>query len=175
MSVKPALEGLIEKPSFFIKRNRHNFSLLALYNQLQILLPEGSVLPSFSLMDQHGKQVSLESLCQSTNMPVYLVFFSSAFLKEDLEILNTCQHYLERHPGSKLVAISGINWETQFNLSRRQNLRFPLLFDSCCRQAKKLGAMWVPKFLNGRALFELDNERRITHATVDPLQFLKNL
>gem|GEM_PF-1950098 len=174
MPVKSALEGLIDKPSHFVKRNRHNFSLLSLYNQLQVLLPEGTMVPSFSLMDQHGKQVSLDTLCQGMSLPVYLVFFSSAFLKEDLEILDSCQHYLERHPGSKLVAISGINWETQFNLSKRQNLRFPLLFDSCCRQAKKLGAMWIPKFINGRALFQLDSERRITHTTSDPLQFLKN-
>jgi peroxiredoxin len=155
-----------------IKRVLPFLSVFRLVNELQVLAPLGQMLSPFSLLDQHGKQVSLDSLFESGAESVLLVFFASATLVGDIEILNACKHYLERNPGRILVAISGINWEDQYQLSRKLGLSFPLLFDSCCRQAKKLGTLWIPKFVNGRALFEIDREKKVVFSTMNPLNFL---
>jgi peroxiredoxin len=121
----------------------------------QSLLPVGHPAPAFRLLDHRGFSVGPEDF--STRKGLVLVFFASNWLKEDLRML---QRYIDAHPrfeerDIQLLALSGINWETLHTLAQRLNPPFPLIFDPCCRYAKKYRTMLIPKFVTGRAVYAL--------------------
>ena len=126
----------------------------------------------FSLLDQNGLQNSLENILSETPNGVIVVFFASTFLRGDRDLLQNCQVFVEHNPQIPLIALCGANWESQQKLAQELQLSFPVLFDACCRQANKFGAMWIPKFVNGRAVFQLDATGRIVYASnsVTPLE-----
>lgn len=78
----------------------------------------------------------------------------SDFLGDDKKLLSA---YAAAYPRLReanlaVIGLSGINWETIHHLGRKLNIPFPLLFDPCCRIATRYQAMWLPKFINNRAI-----------------------
>ncbi len=128
------------------------------------LLPVGQTVPDFALLDQQGRLVSLSDFTDCRG--VVVLFFASDWLPGDLALL---QDFRDAHgafaaAGLQVLALSSINWETLFHLSKRLDLSFPLLFDQCCRQATFYNAAWVNKFVTGRAVYVLDNQQRVLFA-----------
>lgn len=118
------------------------------------LASPGQLAPDFTLLDHHGFSISLANY-RAQSRGVILLFFASDFLPSDVAQL---QAYSSAYPplkasGLEILAVSGINWEKLHHLGQRFNIPFPLVFDPCCRYARQYGAMWVPRFLNGRAVF----------------------
>jgi peroxiredoxin len=149
----------------------YRISVFSLLNQMQSLPAMGTPVSSFSLLDQNGRQVSLNSLLSGAREGCILVFFASTFLKGDIALLKACQIYVDHYPQQRLAALSGVNWESQYLLAQRLHLSFPLLFDACCRQSSKLGVVWAPKFVNGRAILQVDSKSRIVYANRTVLPF----
>lgn len=128
------------------------------------LLPTGHPAPSFGLLDEKGCSLGLKDVQGKTG--TVLLFFTSDWLGADLQLLHA---YRDAHPeleraGLGIAAISGINWEKLHYLAKRLALPFPVLFDPCCRVSKQYQAMLIPKFVNGRAIYGLDQAGRIVFA-----------
>jgi len=129
------------------------------------LLPPGCNAPDFSLLDQTGRQVSRNSLL-ANRRGLLLIFFTSDWLPVDQHLL---RHYAGEYSQFQaedlaLAAVSGINWETLFNLHQRLKLPYPVLFDPCCRVSKAYKTLLIPKFVTGRSLFQLDPSGEIIHS-----------
>jgi peroxiredoxin len=125
------------------------------------LLSVGEAAPSFHLLDQNGLIVSLENgTLEHAQGPqgTVLLFFSSHFLPQDLQMLNRfAQAYpLFREQGLEVLAISGLNWETLHHLAGKLELPYRVLFDPCCRISSRYQVMMMPKFVTGRAVYGID-------------------
>jgi peroxiredoxin Q/BCP len=118
------------------------------------LLKPGEAAPDFHLLDQDGRSVGLSDALQGKQGAVIL-FFASDFLAGDQRLLHAYGAAFPqfRERGLAVLALSGINWERIHHLARRLETPFPMLFDSCCRIATRYRAMWIPKFVSGRAVF----------------------
>jgi peroxiredoxin Q/BCP len=120
------------------------------------LLKPGTPAPAFRLLDQHGRSIGLDDF--SGQKSLVLLFFASDWLPGDLRLLKT---YADAYPrfresGIEVLALSAINWESLHNLGHRLQIPFPLLFDVSCRAAKPYQAMWLPKFITGRAVYAIN-------------------
>ncbi len=128
------------------------------------LLPLNAIAPEFRLLDHQGCSVGMSR--QAGHAGSVLLFFSSDWLKGDLQLL---QAYSDAYPslqkaGVEVLALSGINWEKLYYLAKRLNIPFPLVFDPCCRYSSRYQAMWVPKFINGRAIYGVNAQGKIVFA-----------
>jgi peroxiredoxin len=127
-------------------------------------LPVGHPTPDFRLLDQQGR--SLGPADGMGERGLILLLYSSFWLPGDLNLLKSYgqAHAQLQQAGLGVMAISGINWETQHQLAARIQSPFPLLFDPCCRISKAYGAMMIPKFVTGRAVYVLDPQGRVVLA-----------
>jgi peroxiredoxin len=130
----------------------------------QSLLSLGEPAPMFRLLDHRGFSVGLDDF--ESRKGIVLVFFASNWLKTDLQLL---QRYINAYPefekhDIQLLAVSGINWETLHGLGQQLAVPFPLIFDPCCRYAKKYGTMLIPKFVTGRAVYALTPQGKVLFA-----------
>ena len=128
------------------------------------LLPLGAVAPEFRLLDHQGRSIGMSRQAGETGS--VLLFFSSDWLKDDLQLL---RQYSQAYPafqqvGLEILALSGINWERLYHLAKRLEVPFPLVFDPCCRYSSRYQAMWVPKFINGRAVYGVNAQGKIVFA-----------
>lgn len=130
------------------------------------LLPPGHHAPDFRLLDHHGRSISLQT-CHQNAQGVIILFIPSDFLPGDLQLLKRYQaaHEQFQNAGITLLTLSGINWERLYNLGKRLDLPFSLVFDPCCRYAKAYQTMWVPKFINGRSAFAIHSNGTILAAS----------
>lgn len=126
------------------------------------LLEPGEVAPEFHLLDQDGRSVSLSNALRNRRGAIVL-FFASDFLPGDHRLLQAYKSAFSQFQERELtiLALSGINWEKIHLLARKFKPPFPLLFDPCCRIAKYYRALWIPKFVNGRAVFIVSAEGEI--------------
>jgi peroxiredoxin len=134
------------------------------------LLPVGQHAADFQLLDHHGHSIRMATRRAESN-GLILLFMPSDFLKADLAMLQAFSKAYERLNAENLAlfVVSGINWEKLHTLGKRLDLPFSLVFDPCCRYAKQYNAMWVSKFINGRAGFAISPEGRILWATHHPM------
>jgi peroxiredoxin Q/BCP len=129
------------------------------------LLPAGQPAPDFRLLDQQGRSLGLSDGMGERGL--VLLFYSSFWLPRDLNLLKSYgqAHAALEQAGLGLMAISGINWETQHHLAERIQSPFPMLFDPCCRISKYYGAMMIPKFVTGRAVYGLNPQGQVVFAS----------
>lgn len=122
------------------------------------LLSKGTHAPEFALLDNQGRSLRLADV--QGNRGTVLLFVSSDWLPTDIRLLTAYRDaYLQlRDAGLGVAAISGINWEKLHYLAARLKLRFPVLFDPCCRIAKRYQAMWIPKFVNAQVIYGIDRQ-----------------
>lgn len=120
------------------------------------LLPPDASAPDFRLLDMQGRSLGLAEL--SGPAGTALLFFASDWLKSDLRLLQAYAAVYSRFEqvGLAVAGVSSTNWEKLYLLSNRLQLPFPLLFDPCARVSKKYGALWIPKFITGQAIYALD-------------------
>jgi peroxiredoxin len=126
------------------------------------LVQPGEQALTFRLLDHQGLSVGLDDVV-TAHAGVVLVFFSSDWLKGDLELLRAYgRAYADfQAKNIALLAVSGINWENLHYLAKRLQAPFPLIFDPCCRYSGKYGAMWIPKYVTGRAVVVLNPQGRV--------------
>jgi peroxiredoxin len=139
------------------------------------LLKPGEQAPAFRLLDHRGFSLGLEDFSEQNGL--VLIFFSSDWLKADIELLQRYhQAYTDfQAKGLALLAISGINWETLHLLAQRLQVPFPLIFDPCCRYSARYGSMWVPKYVTGRSTYALSPQGHVLFSrrgVVDPSRIL---
>lgn len=130
------------------------------------LLATGQAAPEFRLLDQRSHTLSLDDTLAESRALI-LLFFMSDFLPGDKQLL---RDYAAGYPHLReanlnIAGISGINWETIYHLGRKLNVPFPLLFDPCCRISTKYQAMWLPKFINNRAIVVVSTQKDIILAS----------
>jgi peroxiredoxin Q/BCP len=133
---------------------------------LNPLLKPGTPAPAFRLLDQHGRSIGLDDF---SGKQLVLLFFASDWLPGDLRLLKT---YAEAYPhfqeaGIGVLGLSAINWESLHHLGHRLQIPFSLLFDVSCRASKPYQAMWLPKFITGRAVYVINSNGEISLAAQD--------
>lgn len=128
------------------------------------LLSPGTIAPEFRLLDHSGQSVGMNM--EPGKIGTVLLFFASDWLKGDLALLEGySKSYLAlQEAGLEVLALSGINWEKLHYLAKRLQVPFPLVFDPCCRYANRYQAMWVPKFINARAVYGVNAQGKIIFA-----------
>jgi peroxiredoxin Q/BCP len=126
------------------------------FSFLPPLLQSGAPAPAFRLLDHRGHSVALADRLAGSQ-GVVLLFFASDFLPGDVRLLERYVQAYKRFQdiGVDVLAVSGINWEKLHRLGQRLKLPFSLVFDPCCRYGKAYQTMWVPRFINGRAVFAI--------------------
>ena len=129
------------------------------------LLQSGQPAPSFHLLDQNGLIVTLDN-AQGSHGTV-LLFFSSHFLPKDIRVLRAfAQAYTQfQEKGIEVLAISGLNWETLYQLAQKLELPYRVLFDPCCRVSTRYKTMMMPKFVTGRAIYGVNAQGVIQYAS----------
>jgi peroxiredoxin Q/BCP len=127
------------------------------------LLKPGTPAPAFRLLDQHGRSIGLDDF---SGRRLVLLFFASDCLPGDLRLLKTyaAAYPQLREDGIEVLALSAIDWEKLHHLGHRLQIPFPLLFDVSCRAAKPYQAMWLPKFITGRAVYAVNSNGEIVLA-----------
>jgi thioredoxin-dependent peroxiredoxin len=126
------------------------------------LLDPGQAAPEFRLLDQRSHTVSLDDTLGESRALI-LLFFMSDFLPGDWQLLSAYAAVYPhlREANLNVAGISGINWETIYHLGRKLNVPFPLLFDPCCRISTRYQTMWLPKFINNRAMVVVSPQKEI--------------
>jgi len=128
------------------------------------LLPLGHAAPDFRLLDQAGRSLSLRD--DMGEKGLILLFYSTFWLPGDVSLLKT---FGQAHPelqkaGLGVYAISGLNWETQYDLAKKIQSPFPLLFDPCCRLSRDYRSMMIHKFVTGRAVYGVNPQGQVVFA-----------
>ena len=117
-------------------------------------LPVGAAAPRFTLIEQTGKEVSLEALLQKG--PVAVVFHRSvdwcALCKLQMVELQRISKEIEA-AGGQVVAISYDSREKLKDYARRQKIKFPLLADVGSKTIEAYGVRYpdAPAEMSGFA------------------------
>lgn len=124
-------------------------------------LKPGAIAPPIRLLDHRGRNVGLDDFRDKQGM--VLLFFSSDRNADDLKMLKDfiCAYPHFQEAGIQVLALSSVNWENLHYLAQQLNPPFPILFDVACRYSKQYGAMLIPKFVTGRAVFAVGQNGRI--------------
>lgn len=126
-------------------------------------LKTGDIAPSFTLLNQHGIEISLDSLL---NQQIVVLYF---YPKDETPGCTTeaCQfrddYELFQDNGAEVVGISSDSVESHLKFSENHNLPFQLLSDVDGKIRKKYD---VPKTLGliaGRVTYVIDQDGKILH------------
>jgi peroxiredoxin Q/BCP len=124
-------------------------------------LKVGDKAPDFSLMDEHGRPVSLKDFLGKK--PVVLYFypkdFTSGCTAEACSFRDDYKTYEEK--GAVVIGVSLDSVESHKRFSEKHNLPFPLLSDNRKMVAKAYGVLGVGGFLAKRVTFIIDKEGKI--------------
>ncbi len=119
------------------------------------LLAPGSQAPAFRLLDQHSHSLGPEELHGPQGL--VLLFFTTGSFGRDAALLTAYAQALPRlrEAGLGVAALSAANWETLHHRAEGLQLPYPVLFDACARVSMRYGAVLVPRFVTGMAVFQL--------------------
>jgi len=128
------------------------------------MLSTGDTAPAFTLLDQHGEQVELDTLLQAG--PVVLFFYPKAMTtgctKESCHFRDLAGEFAE--VGAQRVGISADKVDKQAAFDAKHDLGYPLLSDPDRTVAAGFGVKRPGPIMNKRATFVIGAERRILAA-----------
>lgn len=121
----------------------------------------GCEAPDFRLLDQHSHSRGLQSLYGPAG--VVLLFFTTGSHGRDTGLLGAYRDAWPRlqAAGLQVAGVSAANWETLYHQAGALHLPYPLLFDACARVSMRYGAVMIPRFVTGMAVFHLWADGRI--------------
>lgn len=125
------------------------------------MLSAGDLAPDFTLPDQEGTQVSLDSLLAEG--PVVLFFYPKAMTsgctKESCHFRDLASEFAQ--VGAQRVGISADPPDRQAEFDRQNSLGYPLLSDVDRSVARQFGVKRMGPIFNKRATFVIGTDRRI--------------
>lgn len=129
----------------------------------------GTLAPDFTLPQTHSARCTLHSLL---GQPVVLVFYPldwEPVSRDQLVLYQIFSREFEKL-GARLLGISVDHVYSHAAFARDAQLRFPLLadFQPRGRVARRYGVFRKPEGLSARALFVLDQHRRIRFSQAYP-------
>jgi len=128
------------------------------------MLSTGDTAPAFTLLDQHGEQVELDTLLQAG--PVVLFFYPKAMTtgctKESCHFRDLAGEFAEA--GAQRVGISADKVDKQAAFDAKHDLGYPLLSDPDRTVAAGFGVKRPGPIMNKRATFVIGADRRILAA-----------
>jgi peroxiredoxin Q/BCP len=124
----------------------------------------GSMIPEFSLKDQHGEIFNIKDLIGKKNLVIYF------YPKDDTPgcTKEACyfqdQYEVFRDADAEIIGISGQSVESHFAFAKKYDLSFILLSDTGNKLRKKFG---VPSnifgLLPGRVTYVVNKEGKVTY------------
>jgi len=128
------------------------------------MLSTGDTAPAFTLSDQHGNEVSLDSLLAAG--PIVLFFYPKAMTtgctKESCHFRDLAAEFAEL--GAQRVGISADKVDKQAAFDAKHDLGYPLLSDPDRKVASGFGVKRPGPIMNKRATFVIGADRRILAA-----------
>jgi len=128
------------------------------------MLSTGDIAPDFTLLDQHGAEVSLDSLLAAG--PIVLFFYPKAMTtgctKESCHFRDLAAEFAEL--GAQRVGISADKVDKQAAFDAKHDLGYPLLSDPDRKVASGFGVKRPGPIMNKRATFVIGTDRRILAA-----------
>jgi peroxiredoxin Q/BCP len=128
------------------------------------MLSTGDTAPDFTLLDQHGTEVSLDSLLAAG--PIVLFFYPKAMTtgctKESCHFRDLAAEFAE--VGAQRVGISADKVDKQAAFDAKHDLGYPLLSDPDRKVASGFGVKRPGPIMNKRATFVIGTDRRILAA-----------
>ena len=127
----------------------------------------GDQVPSFSLIDQHGKVRTSNKL----NKSLVLFFYP----KDDTPgcTIEACgfrdKYDLFKILGAEVWGISNGNTQSHLRFANKNKLQYPLLCDQNNIIRKKFGVPKTLGFIEGRVTYIINSKRMITHIFEDLL------
>lgn len=123
----------------------------------------GDRAPSFSLYNQHGKKVTLDSLIKNKILVLYF------YPKDDTPgcTAEACkfrdEYEVFKDNGAEVVGISSDSKESHIKFIKNHNLPFQLLSDEGGRIRKKYGVSKTLGLIPGRVTYIIDSDALIVH------------
>jgi peroxiredoxin Q/BCP len=119
--------------------------------------------PDFSLLDEHGLQVSLKDYLGKRNVVLYFYpkDFTSGCTAEACSFRDSYKVYQDK--GAVVIGVSLDSVESHLKFSEKYDLPFAILSDRNKEVAKAYGALGVGGFLTKRVTFIINKNGKITH------------
>jgi peroxiredoxin Q/BCP len=123
----------------------------------------GDKAPDFSLLDEHGKPVSLKDYLGKNIVVLYFYpkDFTSGCTTEACSFRDNYQPYREK--GAVVIGVSLDSVESHKKFSEKYNLPFAILSDSGKETAKAYGVLGIGGLLAKRVTFIIDKNGTIAH------------
>lgn len=124
-------------------------------------LKVGDTAPDFSLLDEHGRPVSLKDFLGKKVVVLYFYpkDFTSGCTTEACSFRDNYQPYQDK--GAVVIGVSLDSVESHLKFSQKYNLPFAILSDNDKEVAKAYGVLGIGGFLTKRVTFIIDKEGRI--------------
>lgn len=126
-------------------------------------LKAGDVAPDFSLLDEHGRLVSLKDFLGKKVIVLYFYpkDFTSGCTAEACSFRDDYKLYEEK--GAAVIGVSLDSVESHSKFSQKYNLSFPILSDKRKGVAKAYGVLAAGGLFAKRVTFIINKEGKITH------------
>jgi len=126
-------------------------------------LKVGDTAPDFSLMDEHGRPVSLRDFLGKKVVVLYFYpkDFTSGCTAEACSFRDNYKPFEDK--GAVVIGVSLDSVESHLKFSQKYNLPFAILSDNEKKAAKAYGVLGIGGFLARRVTFIISKEGKITH------------
>jgi len=123
----------------------------------------GDMAPDFSLLDEHGRSVSLKDFLGKKVLVLYFYpkDFTSGCTAEACSFRDDYKLYEEK--GAAVIGVSLDSVESHSKFSQKYSLPFPILSDKGKEVAKAYGVLGAGGLFAQRVTFIIDKEGKITH------------